>query len=75
MNDYQIITDSTCDITQQMADELDVLVIPMEFTLDDQNYRNYPDEREMTNQAFYEAMRSEKRLYHTNHRIHFSGHV
>lgn len=60
MNDYQIITDSTCDITQQMADELDVLVIPMEFTLDDQNYRNYPDEREMTNQAFYQAMRSGK---------------
>ena len=28
MNDYQIITDSTCDITQQMADELDVLAIP-----------------------------------------------
>ena len=32
----------------------------MEFTLDDQNYRNYPDEREMTNQAFYQAMRSGK---------------
>lgn len=57
MTDYQIITDSTCDLTQSAADRLGLQIIPMEFTLDGKNYRNYPDEREITNAAFYQAMR------------------
>lgn len=60
MTDYQIITDSTCDLSQAAADALGLQIIPMEFTLDGKNYRNYPDEREMTNAAFYQAMRNGK---------------
>jgi hypothetical protein len=42
MNDYQIITDSTSDLTQEMVDELGVDVIPMDFTIGTDTYKDYP---------------------------------
>lgn len=60
MQTYQIITDSTCDLTEQLVQELGVLVIPMEFMLDEQVYHNYPDGRELSCPAFYQALREGK---------------
>ncbi len=60
MADYVILTDSTSDISQKIADELDVAVIPLQFEMDGLVYRNFADEREMTSSEFYASMRKGK---------------
>lgn len=60
MSDYQIITDSTCDLSQTTADQNHLVILPMEFAMDGKVYKNYPDEREITHTAFYQAMREGK---------------
>lgn len=60
MREYVLLTDSTTDISQTLADELDVKVWPMQFELDGLTYRNFPDEREMKSDDFYAVMRSGK---------------
>ena len=57
MQPYLVITDSTSDLTPAQIEQLGVAVLPMEFLIGDQTYRNYPDGREMTNEQFYAAMR------------------
>ena len=58
MADYKIITDSTCDLTPKLVEELDVEVIPMEFVFGDEVYHNYPDAREMSSKEFYRRLRA-----------------
>lgn len=60
MANYVLLTDSTTDISQAIADEIDVKVWPMQFELDGLTYRNFPDEREMKSADFYKLMRSGK---------------
>ncbi len=60
MSNYVLLTDSTTDISQELADEMDVKVWPMQFELDGLTYRNFPDEREMKSADFYRLMRSGK---------------
>lgn len=57
MNDYVIITDSSCDLTQEMADELELRVVPLTFTIKGQEYANYLDGREMSPKDFYRLVR------------------
>ena len=59
-NNYVILTDSTTDISQQIAEEIGVGVWPMQFELDGLTYRNFPDEREMKSDEFYNMMRTGK---------------
>lgn len=58
MKDYVIITDSCCDLSPELAAKADVRIIPMILTLDGKEYRNYPDEREITSKEFYDKLRS-----------------
>lgn len=58
MTDFQIITDSTTDISKEIIDSLGVVIIPMEFTVGGKNYFNYPEETEMTSKEFYTKLRS-----------------
>lgn len=60
MADYQIITDSTTDITADMIKELDLQVIPMCYMMDGKTYHNIPGGGEMTDHEFYEKLRSGK---------------
>lgn len=60
MNNYRIITDSSCDLSQELVDALDILVLPLYVTVDGSTYGNYPDERELTAKDFYQMLRSEK---------------
>lgn len=55
-----IITDSTSDISQKIADEAEVIVLPLQFDMDGLTYRNFADEREMSSDEFYDAMRKGK---------------
>ncbi|MDD6396268.1 MAG: DegV family protein [Firmicutes bacterium] len=60
MSNYVIITDSTSDISQKLADELNVSVLPLYFEMDGLVYRNFADEREMTASEFYDNIRKGK---------------
>lgn len=53
MSNFRIITDSTCDLSQDMVDELDVTVIPMNFTIGADSFLDYPDERDLSSHNFY----------------------
>ena len=58
MAKYQIVTDSTSDLTPKLVEELGVTVIPMEFIIGDEVYHNYPDAREMSSKEFYARLRA-----------------
>ena len=55
---YRIITDSTGDLTPALIEAADLRVLPMAFTLDGKEYRNYPDGREMSSHDYYEKLRA-----------------
>lgn len=58
MSDFVIITDSSCDLPAQLADKLGIVIVPLYFTLDGKEYRNYPDGREVGFGDFYARMRA-----------------
>ncbi len=60
MAPYRILTDSCVDMTDQMAQELDLTVLPLEVEINGQRYRNYLDGREIGNTDFYNLIRSGK---------------
>ncbi|MFR5760907.1 MAG: DegV family protein [Oscillospiraceae bacterium] len=44
---FQIVTDSSCDLPQAMADELDLAVLPLHVHIGEETYANYLDGREI----------------------------
>ena len=57
MSNYVIITDSTGDLSAELVREMEVEVIPMEFTVGDKPYKNYPDNHDLSAQEFYARLR------------------
>ena len=57
MSEYVLFTDSTCDLTPDLVEKMDIHVLPMSFVLNGETYRNYPDNRELSPKAFYDALR------------------
>ncbi|HIS01854.1 MAG TPA: DegV family protein [Candidatus Excrementavichristensenella intestinipullorum] len=60
MSGYVIVTDSSCDMTAQMAQELDIQVTPLSVLLEGRSYKNYLDGREIAFSDFYAALRGGK---------------
>ena len=60
MQDYIIMTDSCCDLTDQMARELELEVLPLTMTMDGKEYPNTLDGRYITNVEFYKRLRAGK---------------
>ena len=58
MPDFAILTDSSADLSDSMARQLDVQVLPLSFTLEERVYYNYPDNREMDPHFFYDRLRN-----------------
>ena len=58
MSDFVILTDSSADLSADMAQKLNVEVLPLGFVLDNRTYRDYPDNREMDPHIFYERLRA-----------------
>ena len=52
MNNYVIITESSCDLPDSLVKELELEVLPLSFIMDGKTYRNYPDNREMSPEEF-----------------------
>ena len=58
MDDYVIVTDSSCDLSAGMADELGLSVLPLSFSIGEKEYLNHLDGREMSAGDFYRHLRS-----------------
>lgn len=56
MDNYVIITDSTCDLSQDHVDRMNVYVQPMTFTIKNKEYKNYLDQRELSLDEFYKML-------------------
>lgn len=57
MKDYIIITDSGCDLSQELAEKLNVQVVPMGVSIQEKNYKHYIDCRELNITDFYQKLR------------------
>lgn len=58
MSSFVIVTDSCCDLTQQMADQLGLCVIPLTVETPKGSYKNYLDGREIGFGDFYAGLRA-----------------
>ena len=58
MSEYILITDSSCDLTDAMARELELEIIPLSVTISDDTYQNFLDEREIPFKDFYARLRA-----------------
>lgn len=57
---YQIVTDSSCDLPGSLADTLGLVVVPLQFTIDDVTYLNESGGGSPDAHTFYEALRAGK---------------
>lgn len=57
MSEYVIVTDSSLDMNDKLVKELGVEVLPLTYTMKGQDYKNWPDHREMPLKEFYQSMR------------------
>lgn len=58
MRDYILMTDSCCDLSAPLAQELGILVLPLSLELSGQTYHNYLDGREIGFSQFYDRIRA-----------------
>ena len=58
MNDFTIVTDSSCDLSAEMADELELTVLPLSFTIGGEERLNYLDGHELSIHDYYERLRA-----------------
>ena len=58
MRDYIIMTDSCCDLTDHMARELELNVVPLTVHMDGKDYANLLDGSEISFEEFYKNIRA-----------------
>ena len=58
MSNYVIMTDSCCDLTEDLVRELAVEVLPLSIVMDGREYFNYPDGRDIRPEVFYDKLRA-----------------
>ena len=63
MAGYVILTDSSCDLPADLAEELKLQVIPLTFSVGGESYRNYLDGREISTEYFYALLRQGRTAY------------
>lgn len=57
MSEFVIMTDSCCDLTQEMADQLGLKVLPLTVETPKGDFKNYLDGREIAFDVFYSRLR------------------
>ncbi|MBR1866282.1 MAG: DegV family protein [Lachnospiraceae bacterium] len=57
---YTLVSDATLDLPLDLIERYAIQVVPMAFNLDGQEILHYPDERNMTIEEFYDALRQGK---------------
>ena len=58
MRDFVLMTDSCCDMTAGMAEELGLEVVPLSLEMGGQVYRNWLDGRDIAFETFYNCIRA-----------------
>ena len=58
MRDFVIMTDSCCDLTDEMARELGIVVVPLSLEMGGRTYRNWLDGGDIAFQDFYSRIRA-----------------
>lgn len=58
MRDFVILTDSSCDLPAAMAEELELEVLPLSFSIGGQDYHNWLDGREISFPDFFAKVRA-----------------
>ena len=56
MADYVILTDSSCDLPAELADQMQLTVLPLTVDMDGKLYHNYLDGREIGFHEFFEQV-------------------
>lgn len=57
---FVLVSDATLDLSVDLIEKFDIKVVPMMFNLDGKEYLHYPDERNMSNEEFYQALKDGK---------------
>lgn len=57
---YTLVSDATLDLPLDLIEKYGMEIVPMAFNLDGQEIEHYPDERNMSTEDFYAALRSGK---------------
>ena len=57
MREYVLMTDSCCDLTDEMAKQFDLTVLPLSVIQDGTEYVDYLDKRELDPAVFYDRLR------------------
>ena len=57
MKSFEIFTDSSCDLPKDIIKELDIKVIPFSYSINDEPYHYYLDERDGDIKDFYDKLR------------------
>ena len=60
MSNYQIISDSTADLSPELVEQWNIMIVPLRYTIEGKDYYNYPDGRDLSTADFYSALRSGK---------------
>lgn len=60
MNEFVIMTDSSCDLPSDIAEELQISVLPLSVSIKGNEYANYLDERDIKFSEFYKMLREEE---------------
>ncbi len=58
MADYVLFTDSSIDLSADMVRDAGIQVVPLSFTIQGETYHNYPDNRDMEPDLFYDKLRA-----------------
>lgn len=58
LSNFVIFTDANSDLMPEIVNKYNIEVLPMRFTLNDKEYYNYPDLREMPLEDFYKQLRN-----------------
>ena len=56
MSDFIIVTDSCCDLTQEIADQYNLVIVPLTLNFADKSYKNYLDGREIQPKELYSRL-------------------
>ena len=57
MNEFVIMTDSSCDLPSDIVNDLQISVLPLSVNIKGDEYKNYLDERDIKFDEFYKRIR------------------
>lgn len=57
---FEIITDSSANLTREMAKKLDVRILSLSFFLGEDEYKSYPEDKEFDYSWYYDALRKKE---------------